>query len=173
MSFFLLSSTRILLTLLCLCISVYASYLVFQLFSHKDLYQISHNDVAKSTTYNHRKWGKYRADKAHEKAIKKEKLEAEKNGVEYKEPEHEVDPEAQPEAIKEEEEGEEQPQMGVAVTVGLLVIVTVLVAVTAEWLVDSIDGLTETGAISKEFVGIILLPIVGNAAGQLSLYLSN
>lgn len=37
-------------------------------------------------------------------------------------------------------------------------------AVTAEWLVDSIDGLTATGAIQEEFVGIILLPIVGNAA---------
>jgi Ca2+:H+ antiporter len=39
------------------------------------------------------------------------------------------------------------------------------VAITAEWLVDSIDGLTQSGTISKEFVGIILLPIVGNAAG--------
>ena len=41
------------------------------------------------------------------------------------------------------------------------------VAVTAEYLVDSIDGLTESGHISKEFVSIILLPIVGNAAGRL------
>jgi len=49
-------------------------------------------------------------------------------------------------------------------TVGLLVVVTVFVAITAEWLVDSIDGLTDSGKISKEFVGIILLPIVGNAA---------
>ena len=39
------------------------------------------------------------------------------------------------------------------------------VAITAEWLVDSIDGLTESGGISKEFVGIILLPIIGNDAG--------
>ncbi|KAF8753463.1 Calcium proton exchanger [Rhizoctonia solani] len=39
-----------------------------------------------------------------------------------------------------------------------------LVAFTAEYLVDSIDGVTEGGAISKEFVGLILLPIVGNAA---------
>ena len=41
-----------------------------------------------------------------------------------------------------------------------------IVAVTAEWLVDSIDGLTDSGHISKEFVGLILLPIVGNAAGM-------
>ena len=39
-------------------------------------------------------------------------------------------------------------------------------AVTAEFLVDSIDGLTQSGSISKEFVGLILLPIVGNAAGS-------
>jgi Ca2+:H+ antiporter len=39
-----------------------------------------------------------------------------------------------------------------------------LVAVTAEFLVDSIDGMTSSGLINKEFVGIILLPIVGNAA---------
>ena len=38
-------------------------------------------------------------------------------------------------------------------------------AVTAEWLVESIDGLTSPKVISKEFVGIILLPIAGNAAG--------
>lgn len=37
---------------------------------------------------------------------------------------------------------------------------------TAEFLLDSITGVTETGHISKEFVGIILLPIVGNAAGM-------
>ena len=41
-----------------------------------------------------------------------------------------------------------------------------LVAVTAEWLVDSINGLTDSGHITKEFVGVILLPIVGNAAGS-------
>ena len=47
-----------------------------------------------------------------------------------------------------------------------------VVAVTAEFLVDSINGVTETGHISKEFVGIILLPIVGNAAGVCCVTLS-
>jgi len=57
-----------------------------------------------------------------------------------------------------------EPEMNVTVSIGLLVVVTVFVAVTAEFLVDSINGLTESGAIGKEFVGVILLPIVGNAA---------
>jgi len=63
-----------------------------------------------------------------------------------------------------DEDDEAVPQMNITSTVILLVIVAVLVSITAEWLVDSIDGLTESGAISQEFVGIILLPIVGNAA---------
>ena len=35
-------------------------------------------------------------------------------------------------------------------------------------LVGSIDGLTASGAIGKEFAGVILLPIVGNAAGHVT-----
>ncbi|KJA22895.1 hypothetical protein HYPSUDRAFT_87039 [Hypholoma sublateritium FD-334 SS-4] len=58
----------------------------------------------------------------------------------------------------------EIPTLNLYMTVGLLVVVTVVVAVTAEFLVSSINGLTDTGRISKEFVGVILLPIVGNAA---------
>jgi len=39
-----------------------------------------------------------------------------------------------------------------------------LVAVTTKFLVDSIDGLTKSEPISKGFVGVILLPIIGNVA---------
>lgn len=50
----------------------------------------------------------------------------------------------------------------------LLVTVTILTGITAEWLVDSIDGLTSSGNISREFVALILLPLVGNAAGHVT-----
>lgn len=45
-----------------------------------------------------------------------------------------------------------------------LVVVTVMVAVCAEYLVDSIDSIVESAHISKTFIGLVLLPIVGNAA---------
>jgi Ca2+:H+ antiporter len=45
-----------------------------------------------------------------------------------------------------------------------LVLVTVMVAICAEYLVDSIDAIVQTAGISETFVGLILLPIVGNAA---------
>lgn len=54
--------------------------------------------------------------------------------------------------------------MGPWSAAGVLIVVTVLVAVCAEYLVDSIDSLVSTTGISKTFVGLILLPIVGNAA---------
>jgi len=66
--------------------------------------------------------------------------------------------------VEEDEEDEEVPALSLPVTLVLLGVVTVLVAITAEWLVDSIDGLADGGGISKEFIGLILLPIVGNAA---------
>ncbi|KAI9825390.1 MAG: hypothetical protein M1832_001120 [Thelocarpon impressellum] len=51
----------------------------------------------------------------------------------------------------------------VAATVAL-VIVTVAVAVCAEFLVDSISAVVDKFHISKTFIGLILIPIVGNAA---------
>jgi Ca2+/H+ antiporter len=41
---------------------------------------------------------------------------------------------------------------------------TVIIALCAEFMVGSIDAITQNGALSDEFVGLILLPIVGNAA---------
>lgn len=46
----------------------------------------------------------------------------------------------------------------------VLVIVTVLVAICAEYLVGSIEGIVESSGVSKTFIGLILIPIVGNAA---------
>lgn len=54
--------------------------------------------------------------------------------------------------------------MGPWAAAAVLVIVTIAVSVCADYLVDSIDSIVEKAHISKTFVGLILLPIVGNAA---------
>ncbi|CZR56963.1 probable calcium/proton exchanger [Phialocephala subalpina] len=64
----------------------------------------------------------------------------------------------------EDGEADEEPQLSPWAAAGVLVVVTIAVAVCAEFLVDSIDSLVETAHISKTFIGLILLPIVGNAA---------
>ncbi|OGM49174.1 vacuolar calcium ion transporter [Aspergillus bombycis] len=45
-----------------------------------------------------------------------------------------------------------------------LVVVTILVAVCADYLVGSIDPIVERTGMSRTFIGLILIPIVGNAA---------
>lgn len=64
----------------------------------------------------------------------------------------------------DEYEDEEEPQLSAISASVVLVVITIAVAVCAEYLVDSIDSLVETAHISKTFIGLILLPIVGNAA---------
>ncbi|KAJ3730346.1 calcium proton exchanger [Lentinula raphanica] len=154
---------------------IYAAYLVFQLYSHAALYN-DENDIIKSTKYAPRpkktkstKSLKSSADFSHAHS------DAVDGGMEmhvFPPPSSHNAPDQHSEfehsqeqsVTSAEEEEEEVPQMNLVTTIVLLVIVTVLVSVTAEWLVDSIDGLTDTGTISQEFVGVILLPIVGNAA---------
>jgi Ca2+:H+ antiporter len=130
--------------------SVYISYLVFQLFSHKSLYDSSKKSQ-KPDTVPYSPKVKNATNATMSKAAP-----SEQSAV--------VAPDVESSAGQEEDVEEEIPKLSVPVTVILLVVVTVLVAVTAEWLVDSIDGLASGGSISKEFIGLILLPIVGNAA---------
>ncbi|KAG0786610.1 hypothetical protein G6F21_008474 [Rhizopus arrhizus] len=49
-----------------------------------------------------------------------------------------------------------------------LLVITALVGVCAEFLVSAIEDVTEEWGISETFVGLILLPIVGNAAEHLT-----
>jgi Ca2+:H+ antiporter len=70
---------------------------------------------------------------------------------------------ARPDGEEDDEEAEE-PSLGPVAAGAVLVVVTLLVAVCAEYLVGSIDELVESAKISKSFIGLILIPIVGNAA---------
>lgn len=50
----------------------------------------------------------------------------------------------------------------------MLVVATGLVALSAEFLVGSINYLVQTSGISQAFIGLIILPIVGNAAEHIT-----
>lgn len=62
-----------------------------------------------------------------------------------------------------EEAGDEEAAIGPWTAAATLVIVTVGIAVSSEYLVDSIDEVVKSSGLSKTFIGLILLPIVGNA----------
>lgn len=59
---------------------------------------------------------------------------------------------------------EDEPPLGIWSAVILLLGSTALVAVCAEFMVGSIEHLVESSPLSEAFVGLIILPIVGNAA---------
>ncbi|OAD05202.1 hypothetical protein MUCCIDRAFT_140859 [Mucor lusitanicus CBS 277.49] len=74
----------------------------------------------------------------------------------------------QTEEEEDEEEEVEEPQLPAWMSIALLVIVTVIVGVCAEFLVSAIEEVTKVWHISETFVGLILIPIVGNAAEHLT-----
>lgn len=68
--------------------------------------------------------------------------------------------------IYSESDTEEEHQAKWSLTRAILVLIisTVIIAIESEFLVNGIEAITETLGISEFFVGIILIPIIGNAA---------
>lgn len=71
-----------------------------------------------------------------------------------------------PDDAEEEEEAAEAEEASISAwsAAAVLIGVTLVISLCADYLVDSIDAIVATGAISKNFIGLILIPIVGNAA---------
>lgn len=134
---------------------VYGCYLFFQLKTHVDMYNAPSQKVPK------RKSSKIEEGAANRgvAAIGAGTAAASGGGVNLKNL-------LNKDGLEEEEEEEEfeTPSLSVVGALVTLAISTTMVAFCSEFMVDSIDGLTATGKISTTFVGLILLPIVGNAA---------
>lgn len=66
----------------------------------------------------------------------------------------------------EDSEGEntETSDLSAVAALVVLVLTTLIIAYCAEALVESIDGIVESSHMSKNFIGLILVPIVSNAA---------
>ncbi|KAH8829633.1 calcium/proton exchanger [Flagelloscypha sp. PMI_526] len=121
---------------------LYVGYLFFQLRSHTPLYADESSDSVLYGTVHNKETDSPRSSAT----VSTLTADVEGQGSQKNEPEG------------------EKPQINKIAAVLLLVVSTALVAVTSEALVDSIDGIAATGAVSKEFIGLILLPIVSNAA---------
>lgn len=62
------------------------------------------------------------------------------------------------------EDDEDGPDMDSITATIVLACCTVLTAICSEYLIGSIEGTIESWDVSKEFIGVIILPIIGNAA---------
>ena len=132
--------------MICFFPQVYCSYLVFQLFSHKRLYDDKNVHKPETIEYTPRTKPGTKDRSQNSSGFFTE--EAGRRGATESD---------------DGEEDEEIPKLSLLMTIVLLVVVVALVGITAEGLVHSIDGLASRSPISKEFIGFILLPIIGNA----------
>lgn len=130
-----------------LLLVVYACYLLFQLRTHSDMY----NEPSKKTPK--RSKGKKDAGEANKGiAMIGAASGAASAGGQIN----------QDNLVHEEEEEDEQPSLTILGAVITLAISTVFIALCAEYMVSSINAVASS--VSQEFIGLILLPIVGNAA---------
>ncbi|KAM3424547.1 hypothetical protein BST61_g6543 [Cercospora zeina] len=130
-----------------LLLVVYACYLLFQLKTHVDMY----NEPSKKTPK--RSTGKKDAGEANKAfALMGAAPGAASSGGQVN----------QDYLVHEEPEEEETPSLSVLGALITLGISTVFIALCAEYMVSAISAVAES--VSQEFIGLILLPIVGNAA---------
>jgi Ca2+:H+ antiporter len=62
-----------------------------------------------------------------------------------------------------DEDGSDDPMLSVGMSVAVLFVVTLLVAFFSGMLVEEIRGVTEGAHMNEHFIGVVLLPIIGNA----------
>ena len=140
-----------------LLLFVYACYIFFQLKTHADMY----NQTSEKNAKKEMKGVKRSADKMKQIGSRLRRKSA---ASLYGAPDSPTGSKDTKKNGKEEDE-EPGPQLSLLTAILTLAASTVLVALNAEYLVDSINAITcDSSGISKTFVGLILLPIVGNAA---------
>ncbi|CAH7688872.1 Sodium/calcium exchanger protein-domain-containing protein [Phakopsora pachyrhizi] len=136
---------------------IYGAYLIFQLWTHAHLYNETPSSPEESTQ-TQLTWA------GHKILRPSKSVRARQPPLSYPDQREQ----GSVEHLGEEEEEEEVPSLNTVSALVLLALSTALVGVTSEWLVDSINGITRTGVLSEAWVGLILLPIVGNAAEHLT-----
>jgi Ca2+:H+ antiporter len=137
---------------------VYIGYLYFQLKTHSEMFNEESKKVAKKPRKNSVAPG----------AISKVLVQAGglsagagRPNLQDRPPHDEL---IKANAYEDQDEEPEEPQLHIAVAWATLGGATAIIGLCAEFMVDGITAVTASGGISVEFVGLILLPIVGNAA---------
>ncbi|KAI9926704.1 hypothetical protein ASPWEDRAFT_721268 [Aspergillus wentii DTO 134E9] len=125
---------------------IYGCYLFFQLKSHTEIYNTPSPKVEKRRV----KIAEGDASRGIAQIGKMSASMAGQNAQELK--------------LQDPDDEVEEPQLSIFVAFLTLAIATALVALCAEYMVNSIEAIVEQNPISETFVGLILLPIVGNAA---------
>jgi len=137
---------------------VYCGYLFFQLHTHEDMFAEESQKVAMKPRKNAIPNG------AIAKGLAKAGGIGAGAGRPYLPERPPYDELIRADAYEAAEDEPEEPQLHIAVAWATLAGATAIIGLCAEFMVDGISSITASGKVSVEFVGLILLPIVGNAA---------
>lgn len=140
---------------------VYGAYLFFQLKTHSAMYNTESQKVPMRPRKKHLKPGNIHRGLAVAGGMGAAQA---RIRLDDDQPQDELMNTSAYEDAPQEAEEPEEPQLHIYVALALLAASTAVVAVCAEFMVGSISAITAGGTVSPEFVGLILLPIVGNAA---------
>lgn len=131
---------------------VYASYLYFQLKTHVDMYNEPSKKVEKRKGH-----GPEKGDTQLGVATMGAGTAASMGGTAMRN-----NPVQKPEHLDDDEDEGETPSLSLVGSLVTLTISTVLIAFMSDYMVSGIDAIS--GKVPQEFIGLILIPIVGNAA---------
>ncbi|KAI9594369.1 Sodium/calcium exchanger protein-domain-containing protein [Syncephalis fuscata] len=117
---------------------IYLLFLYFQLHTHAHLYETVQEEVVVDTRH----------------PLHNDNLSDDGQSAQLKE--------------QDEDDDNEYPTLTLSFAMAALVGVTILVSFHADMLVAAIESITKGGVLTDTFVGLILLPIVGNAAEHMT-----
>ncbi|KAF0400028.1 calcium/proton exchanger [Gigaspora margarita] len=150
---------------------VYILYLVFQLKTHKTLFNEKEGDKKDVDDNQSNKQNTNQSDDEQrgDSEQRPDDIRSDQNLLDRRENreregEHNIERGVKIKDDIDDEPDEPEQHINVMIALILLIVTTVITAFSAEFLVDSIEGIVKTLGISETFVGLILLPIVGNAA---------
>lgn len=140
---------------------VYAGYLLFQLRTHHDITSIPSEKVEKTNLWTHHH------ESVADQGVASGLAQAGQhmgNLMGARDQDGQLLVHAEKHADDDEDDDDEEvPQLSIWVALAQLTIATVFIGFCSEFMVTGISAITAEG-VSEEFVGLILLPIVGNAA---------
>jgi len=126
-----------------LLFAMYLQYLLFQLYTHTDFIEEEEKAVPDAPPPRHQCMNIFARRKVSNESIE-----------------------------SEEPEEDDEVDLSFKSALFLLASITVLTAFCSEFLIGSMEGFMEAGHVSREFIGIVVLPIIGNAAEHWTAILS-
>ena len=133
---------------------IYFSYLFFQLRTHSDMFNEESQKVPKKNIFK-------KEESLPENAIASGFARVGMTAANVRNENGELSTEMMRVPTSEDDDEGEEPTLHLFVALGTLTISTVIIALCAEGLVSGIEPISSV--VSEEFIGLILVPIVGNA----------